>query len=46
MKVCIYIAYIAVIAVIATGIGFYLVHTWSDCLQDHSILTCMRMLGR
>ena len=43
MKACIYIVYIAVIA---AAIGFYLVHIWSDCLQDHSVLTCMRMLGR
>jgi hypothetical protein len=43
MKTCIYVLSIAVIA---TGIGFYLVHIWTDCLQDHSVLTCMRMLGR
>jgi hypothetical protein len=43
MKLCIYIVYIAVVA---TALGFYLVHTWTDCLQEHSFLTCMRMLGR
>ena len=43
MKACIHVVYIAVIA---AAIGFYLVHTWSDCLEDHSVLTCMRMLGR
>jgi hypothetical protein len=41
MKACIYIVYIAVIVAV---VGFYLVHIWSDCLQDHSVLTCMRML--
>jgi hypothetical protein len=43
MKLCIYIA---CIAVIAAAIGYYLVHIWTDCLQEHSFLTCMRMLGR
>ena len=43
MKACIYVVYIAVIA---AAVGYYLVHTWSNCLQDHSVLTCMRMLGR
>jgi len=43
MKNCIYIGGGVVFASL---IGFYLVHIWSDCLQQHSILTCMRMLGR
>lgn len=46
MKACIYVAYIAVIAVIAAAVGYYVAHIWTDCLQDHSVLTCMRMLGR
>lgn len=33
------------VALIA-GTGYYLYHIWSDCLADHSVITCMRMLGR
>ena len=27
-------------------IGWYTVHTWSDCLNENSVLTCMRMLSK
>ena len=26
------------------GAGWYTVHTWSDCLEENSWLTCARML--
>lgn len=34
------------IALIVGLIGWYTVHTWSDCLEENSVLTCMRMLGK
>jgi len=34
-------------AVILIGlIGWYTVHVWSDCLDENSVLTCMRMLSK
>lgn len=30
--------------VILAGAGFYYHYIWSDCLQENSVLTCMRML--
>ena len=27
-------------------VGWYLYHIWSDCLEENSVLTCMRMLNR
>ena len=27
-------------------IGWYTVHIWSDCLNENSVLTCMRMLSK
>lgn len=27
-------------------IGWYTVHTWSDCLEENSVITCMRMLNK
>ena len=26
--------------------GWYLTHIWSDCLEENSIFTCMRMLSK
>ena len=28
------------------GVGFYLQHIWSDCLNENNVLTCMRMLNK
>lgn len=36
---------LAAIVVIAC-IGAYTYHVWSDCLEENSVLTCMRMLGK
>lgn len=27
-------------------IGAYTYHVWSDCLNENSVLTCMRMLSK
>jgi len=27
-------------------LGWYTVHVWSDCLEENSILTCMRVLSK
>ena len=27
-------------------IGWYTYFVWSDCLEENSVLTCMRMLGK
>jgi hypothetical protein len=27
-------------------LGWYIVHTWSDCLEENSVITCMRMLNK
>lgn len=27
-------------------IGWYTVHIWSDCLNENSVFTCMRMLSK
>lgn len=35
------VAFIIVAAIIA-----YTVHVWSDCLDENSVLTCMRMLSK
>jgi hypothetical protein len=42
MKACIYIVSTLILVV---ALGYYVAHIWTDCLQDHSFLTCMRMLG-
>jgi hypothetical protein len=26
--------------------GWYVVHIWSDCLNENSVFTCMRMLTK
>ena len=36
---------VAAIAIISAG-GFYLHHIWSDCLNENSVFTCMRMLNK
>jgi len=38
------IGYLIAIAVIFGSIGWYTVHTWSDCLEENSFVTCARML--
>jgi hypothetical protein len=38
------IVYLIFIVVVFGGIGWYTVHTWSDCLEENSVLTCARML--
>lgn len=35
------VAIIVIAAIIA-----YTVHVWSDCLDENSVLTCMRMLSK
>ena len=32
-------------AVIILG-GWYIIHIWSDCLNENSVFTCMRMLNK
>jgi len=27
-------------------VGWYLIHIWSDCLEENSVFTCMRMLNK
>ena len=34
------------IALFIAGVGFYLQHIWSDCLNENSVFTCMRMLNK
>ena len=43
MKLCVYIV---CTLILVAALGYYVVHIWTDCLQQHSFLTCMRMLGR
>jgi hypothetical protein len=38
--------YGAAAVIFIVGIGFYLTHIWSDCLQENSFLTCARMLNK
>lgn len=32
--------------VVILCLGAYTYHVWSDCLEENSVLTCMRMLGK
>ena len=32
--------------VLIVGFGFYIHHIWSDCLDENSVFTCMRMLSK
>jgi len=34
------------ILAVAIGITWYTYHIWSDCLNENSVLTCMRMLSK
>jgi len=27
-------------------LSWYLIHIWSDCLNENSVFTCMRMLNK
>lgn len=36
--------FIAIMLVI--GAAWYTVHTWSDCLEENSYLTCARMMNK
>lgn len=38
--------YAAAAAVIVGLIVWYTHHVWSDCLDENSFLTCMRMLNK
>jgi len=38
--------YATALAIIVFMVGWYVYFVWSDCLADHSFLTCARMLGR
>jgi hypothetical protein len=38
--------YIVCTLILVVAIGYYVAHVWTDCLQEHSFLTCMRMLAR
>jgi len=37
---------IACSLVFFTGFGYYTYYVWSDCLEENSVLTCMRMLNK
>jgi len=43
MKLCVYIVGTLILV---GALGYYVAHVWTDCLQEHSFLTCMRMLAR
>lgn len=34
------------ILAVAGAITWYTHHIWSDCLEDNSVFTCMRMLSK
>lgn len=34
------------VAILIGLIGWYTVHVWSDCLDENSFLTCVRMLSK
>lgn len=34
------------IIVIIGGISIYTYHIWSDCLNENSVITCVRMLSK
>ena len=38
--------YTTAAVVFIAGVGFYLNHIWSDCLDENSVFTCMRMLNK
>ena len=38
--------YVAAAIIFIAGVGFYLQHIWSDCLNEYSVFTCMRMLNK
>lgn len=38
--------YSTAFAVLVFMAGWYVYHTWSDCLEENSVLTCMRMLSK
>ena len=37
---------VVAILVVLGAITWYTYHIWSDCLEDNSVLTCMRMLNK
>lgn len=45
MKKYINVNSIAII-ILLICVGAYQYYTWSDCLEDNSVLTCMRMLNK
>jgi hypothetical protein len=38
--------YGAAAIIFIAGIAYYLNHIWSDCLNENSVFTCMRMLNK
>ena len=38
--------YGAAAIIFIVGVGFYLQHIWSDCLEENSFFTCVRMLNK
>ena len=40
------IVYIIVSVVAVLLFGWYITHIWSDCLEENSVFTCMRMLNK
>ena len=34
------------VTIIIAFVAFYTAHVWSDCLEENSYLTCMRMLNK
>ena len=37
---------VVLILAVSGGITWYTHHIWSDCLEENTVLTCMRMLTK
>ena len=46
MEKLIWLIYGCAITVGIILFGWYLLHIWSDCLNENSVFTCMRMLNK
>lgn len=40
------LVYAGAVIVIGAIVVALVYHQWSDCLEENSVLTCMRMLGK
>ncbi len=38
--------YVTSAFIIIVGLGVYMEHIWSDCLEENSFFTCVRMLNK